>query len=317
MQIPSISSKTAIKTIKKNTLKRRMQNYWQVYVLMSVGIVYYLLFKMYPLWGLATAFVDYDPISGILASKFVGLKFFKDFIMGSNFLKILRNTLAISLMDLFFSFPAPIILSILLNEIRHEKFKRITQSIIYMPHFLSWVVIAGLTFFMLSADVGVVNKFIMSVGGEPISFLINQNGFWWMLLGQNIWKEVGWGTIVYLAAISQIDQCLYEAAIVDGASRFRQVLHITIPCIIPTIIVLFLMRLGRMMDVSFEQVWMMSNDMVREVAETFETYSFRVGVQIGNYSLATSIGLFKSIIGLGLVILSNWMIKKTGHEGIY
>lgn len=316
MQTSSVLEKTT-NSIKKKTLKKRMQSYWQIYVLMSIGILYYIIFKIYPLWGLGTAFADYNASVGLLHSEFLGLKNFTDFMTSPNFFRILRNTLVISMMDLTFSFPAPIILSIFLNEIRHKRFKSITQSIIYMPHFMSWVVIAGLTFFMFSADVGIVNKFIISIGGKPISFLINQNGFWWMLLGQNIWKEIGWGTIIYLAAISQIDQCLYEAAIVDGANRFQKIIHITIPCIIPVIIVLFLMRLGRMMDVSFEQVWMMTNDMVRNVSETFEVYSFQVGVQMGNYSIATAVGLFKSAIGLGLVILSNWMIKKTGNEALY
>lgn len=317
MQSSTILGKTDIKRNKRNSYIKKLKNYWQIYVLMLVGIIFYIVLKFVPIWGLATAFVDFNIGKGLLASKFVGLKHFTDFMTSVNFFKILRNTLAISTMDLIFSFPAPIILSILLNEIRNEKFKRITQSIIYMPHFLSWVVIAGLTFFMFSTDVGIVNKFIASTGGQPMPFLTQQEGFWWVLLGQNIWKEIGWGTIVYLAAISQIDQGLYEAAAIDGANRLRQILNVTIPCIVPTIIVLFLMRLGRMMDVSFEQVWMMSNDMVHNVAETFETYAFRVGVQLGNFSVGSAVGIFKSIIGLTLVVFSNYLIKKSGNEGIY
>ncbi len=296
---------------------RRMGKYWQVYVLMLPGILFYIVFKLLPVWGLGTAFVNFSIGKGLLASKFVGLKHFADFLGSPHFPRLLRNTLVISSMDLFLAFPIPILLSLLLNELKHEKFKRLTQSVIYMPHFLSWVVIASLTFFLFSTDVGIVNKFIVMLGGKANPLLTRQETFWWVLLGQSIWKEMGWGTIIYLAAISQVDQTLYEAAIVDGATRFQQVLHVTIPSIMPTLIVMFLMKLGKMMNVSFEQVWMMTNDMVRNVAETFETYSFRVGVQMGNYSIGTTVGLFKSMIGLLLVIGSNWLIKKTGHDGIY
>lgn len=302
---------------KRRHLKKQLIRYWQVYVLMAAGILFFIIFKLFPLWGLGVAFVDYNIMGGLLESKFVGFKYFSNFILSDNFPRILRNTLVISGMDILFSFPAPIILSILLNEIRHSGFKRITQSVIYMPHFMSWPVIAGLTFFMFSTDVGIVNKLIMQLGGEAYPFLTSDSIFWWVLLGQNLWKEVGWGTIIYLASISQIDQGLYEAAIMDGANRFQQIWHITVPCLVPTIIVLFLMRLGRIMDVSFEQVWMMQNDMVRSVSETFETYSFLVGVQMGNYSVGTAVGLFKSAVGLMTVLISNWAIKKTGNEGIF
>lgn len=296
---------------------RKMRYYWQIYILMSVGILYFLIFKIVPLWGIGTAFVDFNINGGLLASKFVGFTHFTNFLNSPNFLRTLRNTMVISLMDLIFTFPAPIILSILLNEIRRERMKRLYQSLIYMPHFLSWAVIAALTFFLFSTDVGIVNKFIMMMGGEAVPLMIQQNVFWWLLLGQNIWKDLGWGTIVYLASISQIDQGLYEAAIIDGANRLQKMVYITVPSILPTVIVLFMMKLGRLMDVSFEQVWMMQNDMVRAVSETFETYSFLVGVQMGNFSVGTAVGLFKSVIGLGFVLLSNYLIKRSGHEGLY
>jgi putative aldouronate transport system permease protein len=295
----------------------RMGKYWQIYLLMLAGILFYIIFKLLPIWGLGTAFVDFNLGKGLLASKFVGLKHFNNFLGSSHFPRLLRNTMVISSMDLFLAFPIPIILSLLLNEIRSAKFKRLTQSIIYMPHFMSWVVIASLTFFLFSTDVGIVNKLIVKLGGQASPLLTTQETFWWVLLGQTIWKEMGWGTIIYLAAISQVDQGLYEAAIMDGANRFQQVLHVTIPSIMPTLIVMFLMKLGKLMNVSFEQVWMMTNDMVRNVAETFETYSFRVGVQMGNYSVGATVGLFKSLVGVLLVVGSNWMIKKTGHDGIY
>lgn len=317
MQAVAEKNVAAVPAKKNHDFVKRLKRYWQIYVLMAAGILFFIIFKLLPLWGLGVAFVDYNIMGGLLESEFVGFKYFKQFLFSANFPRILRNTLVIGGMDILFSFPAPIILSILLNEVRHQKFKSVTQSIIYMPHFLSWPVIAGLTFFMFSTDVGIFNKLIMSFGGEAYPFLTQESTFWWVLLGQNLWKEVGWGTIIYLASISQIDPGLYEAAIMDGASRLQQIRHITIPCLVPTIIVLFLMRLGKIMDVSFEQVWMMQNDMVRSVSETFETYSFLVGVQRGNYSVGTAVGLFKSAIGLITVLTSNWLIKKTGNEGIF
>ena len=307
----------AVRSMERGSVKKRIQKYRQIYLLMLPGILFFILFKLMPLWGLGVAFVDFDIMKGLTGSQFVGLKHFRDFLRADNFGMILRNTLVISFMDILFAFPAPILLSLLLNEVRRVKYKSITQSIIYMPHFMSWAVIAGLTFFLFSTDVGLVNKFLHATGGRVYPFLTNKNAFWWVLLGQNLWKEVGWGTIIYLASISQVDQGMYEAARIDGATRLQQICYVTIPALVPTIIVLFLMRLGKIMDVSFEQVWMMQNDMVRSVSETFETYSFQVGVQMGNYSVGTAVGLFKSAIGLITVLLSNWAIKKTGNEGIF
>jgi putative aldouronate transport system permease protein len=203
------------------------------------------------------------------------------------------------------------------NEIRHKTFQRLSQTIVYMPHFLSWPVVFGLTFSLFGVDIGIVNKIIMSMGGEPIRFLSDPNTFWYVLLLQNIWRELGWGSIVYLAAISQIDMALYEAATVDGATRLQKVFHITLPCLMPTIIVMFLMRLGRFLDVSFEQVLLMTNDYVTRVSEIFDTYAYRVGVQNGNYSVGSAVGIFKSVVSLVLVLASNWAIKKTGNEGMF
>lgn len=230
---------------------------------------------------------------------------------------MLRNTVVISLMNLIFYFPAPVLLALLLNEIRLEKFKRLNQTILYMPHFLSWVVIAGVTFFMLSSDVGLVNKVIVNAGGQPIAFLSNPKLFWWVLLLQNTWREIGWGTILFLAAITQIDPAQYEAATIDGASRMQKIVNITIPSILPTIIILFILRLGHIMDVGFEQVLLMSNPYVRDVGEVFDTYSYNQGINQGNFSIAITVGIFKSIVGLVMVVVSDRLVKRMGHSGIY
>ena len=284
---------------------------------MAAGIICYILFRILPLWGLSLAFVDYNVVGGFAKSPFVGLKYFINLINDPRFFRMLRNSVAISLINLIFAFPAPVLLAMVFNELRHKYFQRISQTIVYMPHFLSWPVVFGLTFSLFSVDIGIVNKFISSLGIEPIRFLSDPSTFWYVLLFQNIWRELGWGSIVYLAAISQIDMALYEAATVDGATRFQKMFRITLPCLLPTIIVMFLMRLGRFLDVSFEQVLLMSNDYVNSVAEIFDTYAYKVGVQNGNYSVGAAVGFFKSVVSLILVLASNWAIKKSGNPGMF
>ena len=295
----------------------RYRYYREIYLLLSLGVVYFAVFKLAPIWGLAVAFVDFSAYKGVLGSTWVGLKNFVDFFQSRFFPQMLRNTLVINLMNLVFFFPAPIALALLLNEIRSERFKKVSQTLLYMPHFMSWVVITGLTFFMLSIDVGLVNKAIVALGGEKVSFLSNPALFWWIVLLQNIWREIGWGTIIFLASISQIDPSLYEAATIDGATRVQQIFRITLPSILPTIVVLFILRMGRIMEVSFEQILLMYNPYVREVAEVFDTYAYTVGVQQGNFSIGVTVGVCKSMIGLAMVVASNSMIKRLGQEGIY
>ena len=289
---------------------RLMCKYRQVYVLMLPGILFFLVIKLFPVWGLGIK-------KCTLGITFVCLKWFDKFRSGPSFGRIFRNTMAISLMDLLIAFPVPILLSLGFNEMRHMKYKRVLQSVVYMPHFMSWVVISGITFLLFSADVGIVNKLIRMTTGETVNFLTNQSSYWWVLLCQSIWKEAGWGTIIYLAAISQVDPGLYEAAVMDGANRFQRVIHVTLPCIAPTLIVMFIMKIGRMMNISFEQTMMMFNDMVSPVADTLDYYAYRIGIQQGNYSIGTAVGLFKSVIGLVLVLTSNWVIKKSGNEGMF
>jgi len=304
----------------KRRWRKRMRDYYNyryAYLLVIPGFVYFLVFKIAPMWGLLIAFKDYSPFAGFWQSQWVGFKHFAEFFTNAYFYLMLRNTLVISLMNIVFFFPAPIVLALLLNEIRLEKFKRVNQTIVYMPHFLSWVVITGITFFMLSSDVGLVNKVIVNMGGEPVSFLSNPKLFWWVLLLQNMWKEIGWGTIIFLAAITQIDPSQYEAATIDGASRMQKIFRITIPSILPTIIVLLILRLGHVMDVGFEQVLLMGNPFVRDVAEVFDTYSYNQGINQGNFSTAITVGIFKSVAGLCMVVASDRIVKKMGYSGIY
>ncbi|TDF92580.1 ABC transporter permease [Paenibacillus piri] len=318
--------KTQEAVLDSNVVKARVRprsiwsdyvKYRYMYLLVVPGFLFFVVFKLVPMWGLLVAFKDYNPVVGFFDSPWVGLKFFNEMFADEHFYIMLRNTLLINIFGLVFFFPLPILLAIMLNEVRHEVFKRINQSLVYMPHFLSWVVIASLTFFMLSVDVGLVNKLVRLVGLEPYSFLNDVNLFWAMLTAQSIWKDAGWGTIIFLAAIAGVNTERYEAAVVDGANRFRQIWHVTLPAIRPTIVILLILRLGHMTDVNFEQVLLMMNPLVRDVGDVFDTYVYNNGILRGMYSVGVAVGFFKGLVGLALVMASNYVVKKMGHEGIY
>ncbi|WP_243633213.1 ABC transporter permease [Paenibacillus xerothermodurans] len=288
-----------------------------LYLLALPGLLFFLVFKYVPMWGVLIAFQNYSPYTGMMESEWVGLEHFVEFFSNPDFTQLFRNTMAINLLNLFLFFPLPILLSLLLNELRIEAYKRFVQSIVYMPHFLSWVIIAGLTFLMFAKGEGLVNKLLEALGFARIDFLTNPDLFWLNLTLQSIWKETGWGTIIFLAAIAGVDPQLYEAAKMDGASRIRQMWHVTLPAIQNVIVILLILRLGHMMDVGFEQVFLMYNGAVSQVAEVFDTYVYRVGIQQGQFSFSTAAGLFKSLVGLLLVVIANKLAKKFGEEGVY
>lgn len=313
---PGVSSSTAAKKKKSGLGKEIVRNRY-LYLLALPGLLFFLIFKYIPMFGIVIAFQNYSPFKGILHSPWVGFDHFQRFFSNPDFLMIFRNTMGINLLNLILFFPLPILIAVFLNELRKEIYKKIIQTIIYMPHFLSWVIIAGLTFLLFSKGDGLVNKVIESFGGEKIDVLTNPNAFWLMIVVQSIWKEAGWGTILFLAAIASIDPGLYEAARMDGAGRLRQIWHITLPAIRSVIVVLLILRLGHMMDVGFEQIFLMYNGAVSQVAEVFDTYVYTVGIKQGQFSYSTAAGLFKSVVGLILVILSNQLAKKMGEEGVY
>ena len=308
----SNAEKTPFRRLVDSIIKHR----W-LYVLAIPGFLYLIVFKYFPMWGLMIAFKEYNPYAGFWGSQWVGFEHFKELFESRNFYIMLRNTLAINIFGLVFMFPLPILLALMLNEVRHEAFKRINQSIVYLPHFLSWVVVVSMTFFLLSTEVGIVNKLISEFGGETVTFLSEPKYFWALLTAQNMWKEAGWGTIIFLAAMAGVDPQRYEAAVVDGASRWRQIWHITLPAIRPTIIILLILRLGQMADVGFEQVILMTNPLVTSVSEVFDTYVYSVGILQGKISIGITVGMFKGVVGLILVVLSNYIVKKIGQEGIY
>lgn len=288
-----------------------------LYLLMMPGLLFFLIFKYGPMWGLSLAFQNYSPFLGFWKSEWVGFKYFSDFLTNPDFFKLLRNTLAISFLNILFFFPAPIVLALMLNEVRRLRFKKFVQTAIYLPHFVSWVVIAGISFILLSKSSGVVNGLIADAGGAKIDFLTNAKLFWLLLTSQSIWKDAGYGTIIFLAALTSINPEQYEAAQIDGASRWKQLLYITLPGIKSTIVVLLILRLGSVMDVGFEQVYLMISAPVESIGDVFDTYAYRVGVQQGRFSFAVAAGMFKSIVGFILVVAANRIAKKMGEEGVY
>jgi putative aldouronate transport system permease protein len=287
-----------------------------MYILLIPGILYYALFLYKPMWGVFFAFQNYSVTRGFFGSQWVGLEHFQRFFTSMWFGRLFRNTIVLAVLNLVFYFPAPIILALLLNELRNQAFKRIVQSLTYLPHFLSWVVIVSIFQNLLTVEGGAVNLFFRSLGREPVAFLQMPEWFRPLILAEIIWREIGWGTIIFLAALSSVDVELYEAAIVDGASHWDRLWRITLPGIRPTIVVMFILRMGSFMNTGFEQIYLMTNSMNRDVAEVFDTYVYRVGIQSGQFSYSTAVGLFKSVIGLALVLFSDRLAKRVGEEGI-
>ncbi|RKL65787.1 protein lplB [Salipaludibacillus neizhouensis] len=288
-----------------------------LYVFLVPGIIYFIVYKYLPMWGILMAFMDYKPYLGFWDSPWVGLKHFERFFSEPEFWTLLRNTLWIATLDLIVFFPFTIVIALLLNEVRKEMFKRTIQTFVYVPHFLSWVVVVGISYILFTTEGGVINEILAKLGFDKINFLMNEDLFRPMLILQMVWKDAGWGTIIFLAALAGVNPGLYEAAKMDGANRWRLLWHITLPSIRSVIVILLILRLGNFMDLGFEQIFLMTNAMNREVAEVFDTYVYRVGLQQGQFSYSAAVGLFKSIVGLILVLGSNYLAKKAGEEGIY
>ncbi|MFD0680599.1 MULTISPECIES: ABC transporter permease [unclassified Paenibacillus] len=297
-------------------MKRLLRNRF-MYMMILPGLLYFLIFKYIPMWGLIISFQDYLPYKGFAGSEWVGLKHFNKLFNEPQFWIIFRNTLILFVYNILFYFPIPILLAIMLNEVRNTFFKRFVQTIIYIPHFLSWVIIVSISYVMLTMDDGIINQLMAYYGFPKINFLLSDSWFHPIYIIQVIWREAGWGTIVYLAAIAAIDPQLYEAARMDGAGRFRQIWHVTLPSIRTVIVVLLILRIGNVLDLSFEHVYLLLNSMNRNVAEILDTYVYTAGLKQGQFSFSTAVGFFKSFIGLVLVVLANKLAKKFGEDGIY
>lgn len=317
VEITAKTGKTAVETEKKPTGLQAVKRDKWLYLLLVPGVLYFLIFKYWPMWGVFIAFKDYSPYLGFWQSEWVGFEYFKDFFMNPDFFRLLRNTLMLAALDLIFAFPAPLIVALMLNELRHAIYKRCIQTFIYVPHFVSWTIVVSMTFVFFTVDTGVMNKMLQSITGKEIAFLSDPEWFRPMIVLQSIWKETGWGTILFLAALPSVDQEQYEAAVMDGAGRLRRMWHITLPAIRSTIVVLLILRIGSFLNIGFEQIFLMTNSLNRSVAEIFDTYVYVVGITQGAYSYSTAVGLFKSVVGIILIFGANYIAKKFDQDGLF
>ncbi|RAV21623.1 ABC transporter permease [Paenibacillus contaminans] len=298
---------------------QQMKGQKYLYLMVVPCLVWFIVFNYIPMAGIVIAFKDYTFAKGIWGSPWAGLDHFKQFVTGYHFKIILVNTLAISLLKLIFAFPAPIVLALLLNELRSKLFKRSIQTLSYLPHFVSWVIVLGIWGRMLSIDEGIVNRFLVSLGivGEPINFMLTSGYMWPIAVVTEIWKSIGFSSIIFLAALSSINPELYEAASMDGAGRFSKMFHISLPGIRSTIAILFVLAVGGIFSANFEQLYIMGLPPVLDKTEVIDTYIFRYGLQNLQYSAGAAAGLLRSFVALILVLLTNRIVKMLGEDGLY
>lgn len=315
--VVTLSNGKTITVNRMSTGRYMIQHKW-LYFMLLPGALYFILFRYIPMGGLIIAFKEYSPFKGMWASPWVGFGQFVKFFTANDFSRLLTNTLGISLLQLVLYFPAPIILSLFLNEVRHSGYKRVVQTLVYIPHFVSWVIVASLTYQLFNVSDGVFNVIYKAIsGGQTFDILSKPSAFWGLIVGQDIWRETGYGTIVFLAALAGVDQELYEAARVDGAGRWRLMWHITLPAIRGTIIMMLILRVGGIMNTGYEQIFLMRNDLNLAKAEVFDTYIFTKGIKSGQYSFTAAAGMFKSVVGMVLVLLSDRIAKLFGESGLY
>ncbi|GLV59169.1 protein lplB [Dictyobacter sp. S3.2.2.5] len=301
-----------------NSLFRRMWRYRYVYLMLLPGLLYFAIFRYGPLYEAQIAFKDFQPLLGVEGSPWVGFKNFEIFFKSYYFSQLLTNTLIISVAKLIFGIPPAIILALALSEIRHfTRLARITQTMSYLPHFLSWIVIFGILLGMLSPSTGLVNSAISNAGGQPINFLTDPGWFRLIVVSSDIWKETGWGAILYLAALLAVDPGQHEAAAIDGASRLQRIIHVSLPNIKEVIVLVTLLRLGSILDAGFTQIFAMYSLPVYSVGDIIDTWVYREGVLNAQFSLATAVGLFKGLIGLGLIVVANRVAKRFAGSGLY
>jgi putative aldouronate transport system permease protein len=304
-------------TVTSNNTFVRFLKQLDLQMMVVPGIIFILIFSYIPMYGVLMAFQDYSIFDGFMKSPWVGLKHFRMFFESPEFNEVMRNTIVISFLKFFIGFPAPILLALMLNEVKHMAFKRVVQTVSYLPHFISWVIVAGFVMSMLSTDNGSVNILIekLNLINEPINFLSLPEYFWTILVSTGVWKEIGFGSIVYLAAIAGIDPHLYEAASMDGASKFKQMILITLPSIMPVVIIFMILAVGNLLNAGFEDILLLGvNPVLRDVSDVIDTYVFRVGIQNSRYSYATAVGLFKAVISVGLLTMANYIARKSGNS---
>ncbi|WP_091016842.1 MULTISPECIES: ABC transporter permease [Paenibacillus] len=289
---------------------------WQLYALLLLPMIYFIIFKYGPMYGVQIAFKDFNFFQGISGSEWIGLDAFREVFQNQGFYTALRNTLVLNMLDLLVSFPAPLILAILLFELKKAWFKKLAQTLLYIPHFISWVIIGGILLQVFGTQSGFINNILMSMGFDPLPFLSDKNYWLFTYLAVGVWQSAGWGTILYLASLTGINRELYEAAEVDGASRLRRIWHISLPGIKTTIVTLLIINVGNMISIGFDRPFIIGNVAVREYSDVLSTFVYRVGLQSGQVTLATAVGLFQALVGLVFILGANYTSKKLTDESI-
>lgn len=309
---------------KKNTAIRKpnkfisyMKSEGALYVMLLLPLVYYLVFHYAPMYGVTIAFKDYNPFVGIFESEWIGLEVFKEIFRMKEFARAVRNTLMLNLMNILFGFPIPVLIAIMLNEVRQTRLKKVFQTVLYLPHFISWVIIGGLVYQIFSESYGMVNSFITSLGMERVPFLSSKPHWIALYYFTHVWQSAGWGAIIYLAAITSIDPQLYEAAAIDGCGRVRMMWNITLPSIRGTVVTMFILTIGKVMNIGLDQPMMLGNVLVEDVSDVISTFVYRVGIQSGKFSVGTAVGLFQSVISIIMILISNTVANKLGEDGIW
>ncbi len=314
----------SVSIMSQNSIPPKNRSIWNyilrkryLYLMLIPAIIYFIIFNYAPMYGILIAFKDFSFKKGIWGSDWIGLENFIYMFQLDNFYTVFKNSILLSLLRILFTFPIPILLALLLNDIKSSKYQKVIQTLFYLPHFVSWVVIGGILINFLSPVSGIINILIQSLGGEPIFFLAENKYFNPIVILTSIWKDSGWGTIIYLAAITGISSDLYEAAKIDGANKLKCLRYITLPSIKSTVVIMLILRLGSIMNNGFEQIFILQNSKNLGVSEVFETYTYRLGLLGGRYSFATTVGLFTSVIGIVFLLASNKIANKMGEEGIW
>ncbi len=308
------------KSVKFKSFKRRSRKYWQIYLLLIPVVLWFVIFCYYPMYGVLVAFKDYYPKLGILGSPWAANHGWEHFIWlfkTNDFMRAFRNTIIISLLKLLICFPFPILLTLFLNEVGHVKLKKSVQTAIYLPYFISWVVISGIVYNIFAVNGGIINNIRLMMGLDRVSYLTQSKNFYFILILSDIWKNAGWGTVIYTAGISGIDPNYYEAAEIDGAGRFKKMWHITLPCLMPIIVTMFTLSVGNILNAGFDAVFNLYNASVYNVADILDTYAYRIGIAKGYVERGSALGLFKALINFILLLVSNKVVKLVTGQGLY
>ncbi len=301
---------------KPNRTLVKMWNYKWIYLMLLPVMAYYIIFKYIPMYGVTIAFKDYNVFKGVLDSPWCGLEVFEKILKNKNFWEAIKNTLLLNVLTLLVSFPLTIIVSLMLNEVMSSKFKKITQSVLYLPHFISWVVVAGIATNLFSMQGGTVNHILNTLGIDSVPFLSNNAWLVFTYVICNVWKEIGWGTIIYLAALTGVDESLYEAAYLDGATKFQRLIYITLPSIKSVIVTMLILQISKMMTIGLDAPLLLGNKKVMGVSEVISTYTYRLGIERAKYSDSTAIGLFQSVINIIILFAADKFAKAIGEDGI-